>query len=246
MVPSMKLLLPLLSLALFSAAAFAQEAPGIGSPYITVTGTAVTEVVPDRLLWSLALKNTGPELPQVAGSHSSLLGTLLKILKDLGIDPAAVQTSQMEFGENRVYRNHEHVKEGYYASTSVSFKLADIGKYKEVWLRLASVNDLSVTSVTYDHSKRIDLQKETRTKALLAAKEKAAAMAGALDTKIGEVLSIREDAEASPAYGNRLITANIVQSLAVGADDGGEPLAPGTIPIRSRTVVTFQLQGAAK
>lgn len=244
----MKLLLPLLSLTLLSSAVIAQEAPGITSPHITVTGTAVTEVVPDRLLWSLALKNTGPELPQVAGSHSSLLGTLLKILKDLGIDPAAVQTSQMEFGENRVYRNHEHVKEGYYASTSISFKLADISKYKEVWLRLASVSDLSVTSVTYDHSKRIDLQKETRTKALLAAKEKAAAMAGALDTKIGEVLSIREDAEVSPfpAYGNRLTTANVVQSPAGGADEGGAPIAPGTIPIRSRTVVAFQLQGAGK
>lgn len=237
----MKLLLPFLCLALFSSAALALEAQGI-TPHITVTGTAVTEVVPDCLLWSLALKNTGPELPQVAGTHSSLLGTLLKILKDLGIDSAAVQTSRMEFGEYRVYRNNEHVKEGYYASTSVSFKLADIGKYKEVWLRLASVNDLSVTSVTYDHSKRIDLQKETRIKALLAAKEKAAAMAGALDTKIGEVLSIREDAEVSPF----IATANAVRPSAGGADDSGEPIAPGTIPIRSRAEVTFQLQGAGK
>lgn len=248
----MKPLLVLLSLA---TSLLAQEAPGLltasaATPHITVTGTAITEVTPDRLVWSLVLKNTGPELAKVADSHTSQLGGVLKNLQNLGIDSTTVQTSQMEFGENRVYRNSEHVKDGYYASTAITFKLADLGKYKEVWLRLASLSDLSVSGVSYEHSKRIEVQKDTRKKALLAAKEKAGIMAETLDTRIGAVLSITEetDASAQPVYSNRLITPNIMaQSIDTLAGDSSEgSIAPGTIPIRTRVIVTFQLQGAAK
>ena len=41
-------------------------------------------------------------------------------------------------------------------------------------LGLAAIPDVSVEGVTYDHSKRIEFQNETRRKALLKAKEKAA------------------------------------------------------------------------
>jgi uncharacterized protein YggE len=139
------------------------------------------------------------------------------------------------------------VKEGYVASTTISFKLSNLARYKEVWLRLASMSHLSVNSVSYDHSKRVELQKETRKKALLAAKEKAGVMAETLDAKIGEVLAISEDMENGGGWNNRANLNNSVQAIAVASDgENGSSIAPGTIPIRMRVLVTFRLLNDAK
>jgi len=246
----MKLVSTLAAFALISSIALAADLAEAGSPHITVTGTVITEVVPDRIVWSLALKNTGLELAKVAAKHAALSADLLKALKELGIEDKEVQTSQMGFGENMVYRNNENVKEGYFASTLISFKLAELIKYKEVWLTLSAMDHVSVNNVAYDHSKRIELQKETRKKALLAAKEKAGVMAETLEAKIGEVLAISEDSETNGVWNNRanlLNGNNSIQAIAVAADgENGSSIAPGTIPIRMRVLVTFRLLNGAK
>lgn len=243
----MKLVSTLAAFALISSMAIAADLAEAGSPHITVTGTVITEVVPDRIVWSLALKNTGLELAKVAAKHATLSADVLKALKELGIEDKEVQSSQMEFGENMVYRDRDHVKEGYFASTMISFKLADLPKYKEVWLRLAAMDNVSVNNVTYDHSKRIELQKETRKKALLAAKEKAGVMAETLEAKIGEVLAISEDSEGGGGWNNRANLNNSIQAISAAGDgDNGSSIAPGTIPIRMRVLVTFRLLNGAK
>jgi uncharacterized protein len=222
----MKLISTLAAFILVSSIAFAVDLADVSSPRITVTGTVITEVTPDRLVWSLSLKNSGLELAKVAERHATVSADVLKALKELGIEDKDVQTAQMEFGENMVYREREHVKEGYFASTMIAFKLADLAKYKEVWLRLASMSHLSVNSVTYDHSRRVELQKETRKKALLAAKEKAGVMAETLEAKIGEVLAISEDMGSDGDWNNRgnLNVNNSIQSISAAGD--GETAAP--------------------
>ena len=243
----MKLVSTLAAFAFVSSIAFAADLAEAGSPHITVTGTVITDVTPDRLVWSLALKNTGLELAKVAEKHATLSADVLKALKELEIEDKEVQTSQMEFGENMVYRDRDHVKEGYFASTTISFKLADLAKYKVVWLRLASMSHLSVNSVTYDHSKRIELQKETRKKALLAAKEKAVVMAQTLDARVGEVLAMSEDMDAAGGWNNRVNLNNSIQAIVVAGDgENGGSIAPGTIPIRIRVLVTFRLLNGGK
>lgn len=237
----------LLLFAVFASIATSGHADDFGTPHITVSGTAITEATPDKLVWSLELKNSGPDLPKVAEKHSALSATVLKVIKDFGVADKDVQTSQMEFGENMVYRAHSYVKEGYRATTSVSFKLADLTKYQEVWTRLAAINGLSVNGAAYDLSKRIELQKETRQKALLAAKEKAGLMAAALDSKIGDVLSVVEDLQATEgaARGGNFVANNSVAQASISAPDAENSLiiAPGTIPIRIRVIVTFNLAG---
>ena len=220
-----------------------------GTPLISVTGTAITEVKPDQLLWSIEVRNTGPDLPKVADRHSALASTVFSVLKQLGIEDKNVQTTDVELGPNRVYRHNETVDEGYYAATSVSFKLTDLARYRDVWLRLANLGNVSVKRVTFDHSKRIDITRETRTKALHAAKDKAIAMAEALDAKVGEVLSITEEPVQSGAWIGNNTYANGVQAVqqpAGDADTGGGSVAPGIIPVRVRVVVAFRLLNGGK
>lgn len=136
----------------------------IEPPFISVQGTALTQVTPDRLIWSLTLKNEGPDLAEVAKKHIELSVELDKAIEASGIAKKDVSTSKMEFGENYVYRNSSQIKEGYLAKTSVTFKTNDFSKYQSTWLNLAAIKEVSLTSIMYDHSKRIDFQNETRKK----------------------------------------------------------------------------------
>ena len=206
-------------------------------PGVTVFGTATIKVTPDLMLWNLTVSNQGLKLPAVAEQHAKLVGQVLSFLKERGIKDSELQTSQMEFGENWEYRNQSRVKEGYFASTRISFRTADLSAYKPLWLGLAAISGVTVDGVDYDHSKRIDYQNETRRKAVLAAKEKAADLAKALGAEIAEPLRIEEDLGVNGAAQK---TSN---QLTVESSEGAEQesLAPGTIPIRTRVKVTFRL-----
>ncbi|MDB6139404.1 MAG: hypothetical protein JWO94_2476, partial [Verrucomicrobiaceae bacterium] len=225
-----------------NAVAMAAEATNL--PLIAVTGTAVTEVKPDVLNWAIEVKNIGPELAKVADKHAAAATALLDSLRELGIEDKNIQTTQVELGPNRIYRNGEQEQEGYFATTSVTFKTTNLAKYKEVWLRLAAQTGVSVQSVAFDHSRRIEITKETRIKALHAAQEKAAAMAEALDAKAGEVMSIAEDQYQFMAFAAN--SNNAVSDPAQRLGDEGGAIAAGTIPIKVRVNVSFRLLNGAK
>ncbi|MDB6064484.1 MAG: hypothetical protein JWR26_692 [Pedosphaera sp.] len=228
---------------LLSALAHSEE---ITLPHVTVYGTATTEVVPDQMVWSLKIENKGAALDGVARDHSKVVESVLKFLRDAKVDDKAIQTSQMEFGENWEYLSSSRVKAGYYAATSVSFKITDLNLYQTLWFGLSKMPQVSVAAVTYDHTRRIQYQNETRQKAVQAAKEKAASMARALGSEISEPLLVEEDiALESPWSGNNAMYNNV----RVSQNDGGaqiESVAPGTIPIKTRVRAAFRLVTSQK
>ncbi|GJM25836.1 MAG: hypothetical protein DHS20C16_22510 [Phycisphaerae bacterium] len=205
-------------------------------PNVTVYGTATTEVTPDLMNWHLTITNKGKDLAPVADNHSGFVASVLKLVKDNGIDDEKVQTARMEFGENWEYRNSNRVKEGYFATTRVSFELSNFDKYKSLWSGLAKIKHVSIDFVSYDHSKRIDYQNETRVKALLDAKEKAQSLAQTLGSQIGEPLLIEEVV-------GMYQTHTFDNSLRVAESDnsGSSGIARGRIPVRTRVKVSFRL-----
>jgi uncharacterized protein len=215
------------------AAAHADE---IQLPHVTVYGTATTEVTPDQMVWSLSVKNKGLVLTEVAQKHTQIVADLLQFLKQASIPEDTIQTARMEFGENYEDRNHERVQEGFRASTDVSFKCSDLGKYRDLWIGLAAIDGVTVDDVSYEHSKRIDYQNETRIKALLTAKEKAVALAKALGAEIGEPLFIEEDPSAGSDW--RPSTINCFQGP---AGDDRKVVALGKIEIWTTVRVVFRL-----
>ncbi len=218
---------------------FADEPP---FPRITVFGTATTEVTPDQMVWSVRVENKGPALGGVAGEHTKAVQRVLDFLKKAKVDPKALQTSRMQFAENWEYRSSSRVREGYVASTEISFKTTDLELYTHLWQGLADMPGVSVQNVIYDHTRRIEFQNQTREKAILAAKEKATVSARTLGAEIGTPLLLEEDL--SPSEGWEMNRNAVLNNLRVIGDEGRGPveaLAPGTIPIRIRVKAAFQL-----
>ncbi|MCP4157629.1 MAG: SIMPL domain-containing protein [bacterium] len=132
-------------------------ADDIQLPHVTVFGTATTSVTPDTMVWSLTVKNIGSDLQKVAKQHNRLVESVLKFLKKKKkVDKQDIQTAMMEFGENWEYKNKTRIKEGYYSSTSISFKLKKFDKYKELWIGLSAKENVSVDNVPEQKKKTTD------------------------------------------------------------------------------------------
>lgn len=233
--PSFLLLFSML-LAL-SAPAVADEA----LPHVTVYGTAVTEVQPDVLRWRLKVADEAAAVAEVAESHSKNVKAVLDFLRAEGIPAKDIQTAQMQFSEHREYRSTSWTKEGYEASTVVTFTTKKLEQYHTLWLGLSRLRGVSVDSVAWDSSRRIEVQNATRVDALKAAKEKAEAMAKALGVEIAEPLAIEEAPIAT--YDSRAgnLLRNSVAELAGGGDNDDGAVSPGAIEVRIRVQATFRI-----
>ena len=210
-------------------------------PHVKVFGTAVTEVQPDLLRWRIKVGDEAAEVATVAESHAKDVEAVLAFLRQQGIPAKDIQTAQMQFSEHREYRSKSWVKEGYDASTVVTFTTTKLEQYQPLWLGLSRQRGVSVESVVWDSSRRIEVQNETRADALKAAKTKVAAMAKALGVEIAEPLAIEEEI-VSP-YDSRMgnFARNTVSEAAGVGDDGDGAVSPGAIEVRIRVQVTFRI-----
>ena len=205
-------------------------------PHVTVFGTAVKEVVPDKMLWSVQVMNKDQLLEDVTKKHIDIVERVTALLNSEGIKED-LQTTRMEFGENWNYRNGNRLKEGYFARTFITFSMTDFLKYKKIWLGLAAINDVSVQNVGYDHTDRINIQNETRVRALHEAKKKAAILAESIGSKIAEPIVIEEE-----WGGDDVVMNNVRMKQAATFDAQGESsVSPGLISIRMRLKASFRL-----
>jgi uncharacterized protein YggE len=215
-------------------------------PRISVSGTAVIEVVPDEMEWSVEVRTQQGQLDGVAAEHTKVVTSVLSLLKELKLDEKKLQTSRMEFGENREYVANSWIKSGYYARTEVAFTLTDFNQYQPLWTGLAKISGVSIGNVGYNNSKRVEHRKESRRKALEAAKEKAAEMAKVLGSQIGEPLLIEEDLSVSEGWPANYNIQNNLRTSEDPAPRNDNHLALGTIPVRTRVQVHFRLVSPQK
>lgn len=218
----------------FSGASYSHE---ISQPHIDVFGSAKEQVVPNVMNWNLKVENKEASLEGVSEKHSKIVSQLLKVIESKGVVKKTIQTSGMSFGENIVYRDRSRVQEGYLASTVISFKLTNFKQYQPLWLALSQINGVSVSGVSYDYKQRIELQNKVRQLALLAAKEKAQAMAETLNLNIGDAISISE-IDNSYSGSNR---SNVLSYSEGAGQSSSSVVAPGTISISMKVKLVMSL-----
>ena len=205
-------------------------------PHVTVYGTATTSVAIDQMDWKIRISNKEPGLEEVAKAHSSTVQSVLDFLMENDLPEHCIQTSGMEFGEHFVSSKLKgRVRDGYQASSSIKFKVTDLSKYKDLWSGISRMKNVSLNGITYDNSKRIKHQNETRQKALLAAKEKAEALAITLDSEIGKPLFIEEERFGYSRNNFNNVYATNEQAVI------NDAFAPGQIPITVQIKASFSL-----
>lgn len=182
---------------------------------IEVTGTAEAEVTPDIIYFNISLKEYMDGRNRV--TIDVLEGQLQKALATAGIP-------KEDFTINNIsgYVTYQKKKDpNFLASKQYRVKFHDLNKINQI---LGSVDPKGIESTyieSYDYSKMIELKKELKLKALIAAKNKAAYLLDGIGEKLGGAIEITEveDGNPAPMMRNYAFKANtLVNADQVAAD----------------------------
>ncbi len=221
-------------------------------PKITVSGEAVVNVKPDKVVVTFGIETWDADITVAKQRNTDTLKKAIASIKDVGVPENEIQTDQLSI-EPRwrdTYEKRDFV--GYFVRTSVVVTLSEVERAEKL------VSAALVAGVNHIHGldfRTSELKKhreQARELALKAAKEKAEKMSAVLGQTVGLPIQINENYAGSPwsywsswnGWGGRSSGMSQVQ---VQADRGGsgetsESIALGKLSIRATVSVTFELK----
>lgn len=218
---------------------FSQSPEMPAKPFIEISGTAETEVVPDEIYITITLSERmeGKEKLMIEKQESDLK----KHLKELNIDPSNLVLNSANADYGKVRKSNKDVL----VSKSYVLKVSGTDLVAKVYERLDKINAQDAYISRMAHSKILDIQKENRIKAIKAAKEKVDYLLGALGQQSGKPLEIREldnYINDNPGYPKRFMAMNSMAVQSFDESGNSEPeMSFKKITVRSSFQVKYEI-----
>jgi uncharacterized protein YggE len=217
---------------------------------IQVSGAAVVNVSPDRVLIQLGVQSNGATVSEVESANTRAIRQVIQALRGQGIEDKDVATDW--YIVEPVYEDYDSLYiKGYRINNLVAVTLRDVKKVSPVIAAALKAGANQVVNVEFYTSQLRAYRDQARELAMKAAGEKARALAGAAGTTPGCVLSISENSWStfnSWWYGRNqnLWAQNVVQNAGSGSGSSGAnddaPVSLGQISVRAEVDVTYGLQ----
>ena len=226
-------------------------------PMITVTGTAEIQVVPDEVVFSLDVTKLNMDL-QVAKTQAEATITQVRDLaRRFAVLPRNVKTSSISVErkyvsirdpKNRIFDEDgdeigKRIFKGYEVSTTITVRLLDLARFEDFFSESLKTGITEVNSVKFETSKLRAHKDKARDNAMIAAKEKATAMAAAIGQTVGKAIKITDGVQPNRDYNLNLgVSANSVGFVrSVTETEAVATFAPGSISIEAQVTVSFLL-----
>jgi len=215
---------------------------------IHTSGTAEIRVPPDEINLRLGIESRSPELDAAVKQNDASTAAVLKFLRDSGIAAKDVQTDFVDIQPNyhRDRDQQQVMPEFYSVRRNIGVRLRKVAQFDVI---LAGVLKHGANHVHGIEFRTTELRKHrdaARQQAIRAAKEKAEALAGELDVKIGKASSIQEQTGGGYWGGSNYMANVMSQNVSQAALGGGESsdgnLAVGMISVTATVNVTFALE----
>jgi uncharacterized protein len=218
---------------------------------VQVSGTAVVNVTPDRVLIQLGVQSNGTTPKKVEAVNSMTINRVIKALKAQGIEEKDIVTDWYVI--DPIYDDYNsRTIEGYRINNIVAITLHDISKVNEVIIAALDAGANQVVNVEFYLSNLRKYRDQARDLAMKAAKEKAEDLASAAGAETGCIMSINENTW-SHYYGGwyeqsqNLWTQNVMQNAAPAGGDAGAlteagPVNLGQISVRAEVSASFSLK----
>jgi uncharacterized protein YggE len=226
----MKPLSTLLCAGLLAAASFAHAQtpqPVTVQPFmkkIDVTGAAELEVVPDRIFFSISLREYFKERDKDRVDIEGLEKQLVAAVREAGVPKENFQIENI-YG-NRWQWNTRKKPVDFLESKRYVLELSDLTKIDPILSKVDAKGIEYVTISRYDHTKMEQYRRDLKIKALQAAKEKASYLLQSVGEQPGGVLEIQELGDNiyypqphMEARSNMMVKAEMAQDA--GATAGG-------------------------
>ena len=247
----MKNILPVFALAALLLASPLHAAEDAASSGITVEGEASVKVVPDEVLITLGIESSGRDLQKVRNLNDARMQQVRAAALASGVAEQDIRTDFIHLAPN--YENREgdgkRVLVDYTQQTTVLITLRDVAKFEGLMGGLLRAGVEYIHGVDFQTSELRKYRDQARQLAMKAAREKAVALAGAFEQKIGKAKSIQEGRGGWwSSYGRwwgHSGFGQMAQNVAVQAPGGASPdgaLAPGLLNVTASVTVTFELE----
>ena len=174
---------------------------------IEVTGIAEQEVTPDIINVSISLQE------YIDGKKKIGIDQLEHQLED-AVNEAGIAKEDFTIsnvsGWNNTYQKKKNPD--FLASKQYTIRFHDLNRYNQILSKIDPKGIQSTAVGSYDYSKIIQLKKELKLNALLAAKDKAAYLLNGINEKLGRPISITEtdnsNYPAARVFANRIMNNN--------------------------------------
>jgi uncharacterized protein YggE len=229
------------------------------TPQIAVTGTAEVLVEPDEAHISLDVTKLNKVLDIAKRENDETTAKILAVTRRFNIPAQNVNIRNFSVEiKNRVIRDPkkpvydedgdltgETIFIGYEVSKTIRIKFLELTRFEELFGELLKTGVTEVYSVSFETSKLRQYKDQARDLALIAAKEKATAMAGSIGQTIGKAIRITEgtisntslnfaaNSNGAPNYSRPLAVETT--STSIGS------FSPGTITVSASATVVFIL-----
>lgn len=235
-----------LALALLAGPAAAQRT-------ISVSGTADVQVVPDRAELVLGVETKSDSLAEATRDNDARVARVLAFLRQSNIPADRIQTDFIAI--EPVYHERDSQRIDYFqAQKTIAVTLWDLATFERVLQGALARGATHVLEVTFRTSQLRTHRDTARDRAIRAAREKAEALAGALNTKLGVVQTIQENIwggwysgaggagfsrwqRGGPSYAQ-----NMQLDMAGGGGGDETTISPGRIKVTATVNVTFSLE----
>jgi uncharacterized protein YggE len=221
---------------------------------VQVSGTAVVNVVPDRVLIQLGVQSNGRSPKEVQVKNSNTINQVTKALKTMGIDAKDIATDWYTI--EPLYEDYDSLRiKGYRIHNVIAITLRDVKKTNDVIVAAMQAGANQVVNVEFYTSELRKYRDQAREMAMKAAAEKAKALAHAAGAEASCVLNINENTSSyfngwgwwyGSSSNQNLWTQNVMQNAAPtgsgtpSLDDG--PVSLGQISVKAEVGVTFGLK----
>jgi uncharacterized protein len=228
----------LLVLLTASAAAHAQERPE--PPHVTVAGEAELNIAPDEVRFDVTLQHFGKDLKAAKTQTDERLKGLIALARKHGVAESDTQTDYVKVEPRFKGNDDSKAFLGYWVRKDLVFTLRDVSRAEGLLSEVLDYGVWRINSIDFSTSQMRRYRDQARAQAMKAAQEKAAALAAAVNQKIGKAIAIEE--EASNRGGAPNFAANSVSYARGDSTDSEGTLALGLIKVSARVTVKFELQ----
>ena len=228
----------------------AQTAPARS---ISVTGQAEVRVTPSTVNVIFGVETLDKALSPAKSENDRRVQAVVQGIRSLGVEAKDIQTDYI-----RVEPRYDDLAVGtvlrhYTVRKSIAVTLRDVSRFEQVLsgaLENGATHVINVQFLTSELRKHRD---EARARAIHAAREKAVALAGELNARVGKVVTIQEHGGGAPwdfynntwwgaRYGNAGMNQVSIQAGGAGGEPSGDAIALGLIGVTASVTVSFELE----
>ena len=159
---------------------------------ITVSGTGYAEVAPDRATLQMSIVAREPTLAAAQKGAADVTNKVLKMLDRMDIDRNKVDTTGASVRPDYRWNREKEEQElrGYISERQISVEIEDLEKLGAVVEGAVGAGVNQVSPPQLDSSERKDTYRKALRVAAEDARDNASQLAGALNAKLGKVISI--------------------------------------------------------